>query len=91
MAHLKNSTIHEIKLNTTLENSREVVVAQLTGRLLQIPEDPSSNPVIGNFYCTFYFLLTVRRKDENEEKEAGNCPLFKFGEFLPQTLLFKEQ
>ena len=28
----------------------EVVVAQLAERLLTIPEDPGSNPVIGNFY-----------------------------------------
>ena len=27
-----------------------VVVAQLAARLLPIPEDPGSNPVIGNFY-----------------------------------------
>ena len=27
----------------------EVVVAQLAERLLPIPEDPGSNPVIGNF------------------------------------------
>ena len=27
-----------------------VVVAQLAERLLPIPEDPGSNPVIGNFY-----------------------------------------
>ena len=30
--------------------SREVVVAQLAERSLTIREDPSSNPVIGNFY-----------------------------------------
>ena len=28
----------------------EVVVAQLAERSLAIPEDPGSNPVIGNFY-----------------------------------------
>ena len=28
----------------------EVVVAQLAERSLTIPEDPGSNPVIGNFY-----------------------------------------
>ena len=27
-----------------------VVVAQLAARSLPIPEDPGSNPVIGNFY-----------------------------------------
>ena len=30
--------------------SRAVVVAHLTARSLPIPEDPGSNPVIGNFY-----------------------------------------
>ena len=29
---------------------RAVVVAQLMARLLPIPEDPGSNPVIDNFY-----------------------------------------
>ena len=29
---------------------RAVVVAQLAERLLPIPEDPGSNPPIGNFY-----------------------------------------
>ena len=29
---------------------REVVVAQLAEQSLMIPEDPGSNPVIGNFY-----------------------------------------
>ena len=46
-------------------NLRAVVVAQLAARSLPIPEDPGSNPVIGNFYRTFrYLLLTVCRKDE---------------------------
>ena len=31
-------------------NLRAVVVAQLAARSLPIPEDPGSNPVIGNFY-----------------------------------------
>ena len=52
----------------------EVVVAQLAERSLTIPEDPGSNPVIGNFYLNIYLLLTVRRKDENKEKEAENGP-----------------
>ena len=55
---------------------RAVVVAQLAERLLPIPEDPGSNPVIGNFYMGHYLLLTVCRKDENKEKEAGNGPFF---------------
>ena len=41
-------------------------MAQLTVRSLSIPEDPGSNPVIGNFYWT-YLLLTVSRKDEYKE------------------------
>ena len=32
-----------------------VVVAQLAARSLPIPEDPGSNPVIGNFYWTFIY------------------------------------
>ena len=55
---------------------REVVVAQLAERSLMIPEDPGSNPVIGNFYLNIYLLLTVCRKDENKEKEAGNGDSF---------------
>ena len=45
-------------------------LSQLTVRSLPIPEDPGSNPFIGKWYCT-YLLLTICRKDENEEKEAG--------------------
>ena len=60
----------------TLKWCMAVVVAQLTAQLLPIPEDPGSNPVIGNFYWT-YLLLTVCRKDENKEKETGNCPFKK--------------
>ena len=56
--------------------TRAVVVAQLTKRPLLIPEDPGSNPVIGNCYWT-HLLLTVCRKEENNEKEAGNGPFFK--------------
>ena len=56
---------------------REVVVAQLAERSLTIPEDPGSNPVIGNFYLNNYLLLTVCRKDENKEKEAENGPFKK--------------
>ena len=43
------------------------VVAQSTTRLLLIPENPGSNPVIGNSYWTIIFLLTVCRKYEKEE------------------------
>ena len=49
----------------------EVVVAPT------IPEDPGSNPVIGNFYLNIYLLLTVCRKDENKEKKAENGPFLK--------------
>ena len=52
-------------------------MAQLAEWLLMIPEDPGSNPVIGNFYLNIYLLLTVCRKDENKEKEAGNGPFLK--------------
>ena len=52
-------------------------MAQLAERSLMIPEDPGSNPVIGNFYLNIYLLLIVCRKDENKEKEAGNGPFFK--------------
>ena len=53
-----------------------MVVAQLAERSLMIPEDPGSNPVISNFYLNIYLLLTVCRKEENKEKEAGNGPFF---------------
>ena len=52
-------------------------MAQLAERSLMIPEDPGSNPVIGNFYLNIYLLLTVCRKDENKEKEAENGPFKK--------------
>ena len=55
----------------------EVVVAQLAERSPTIPEDPGSNPVIGNFYLNIYLLLTVCRKDENKEKKAENGPFLK--------------
>ena len=34
---------------------RAVVVAQLTERLLPLPEGPGSNPVVGNFYLTMIY------------------------------------
>ena len=52
-------------------------MAQLAERSLTIPEDLGSNPVIGNFYLNIFLLLTVCRKDENKEKEAGNGPFKK--------------
>ena len=52
-------------------------MAQLAERSLMAPEDPGSNPVIGNFYLNIYLLLTVCRKDENKEKEAGTGPFLK--------------
>ena len=58
-----------------------VVVAQLAGRSLLIPEDLGSNPAIGNFYWT-YLPLTVCRKDETKkEKEVTNGPFKKYIEF----------
>ena len=53
-----------------------MVVAQLAEWLLMIPEDPGSNPVIGNFYLNIYLLLTVCRKDENKEKRGREWPIF---------------
>ena len=50
-------------------------MAQLTAQTLPIPEDSGSNPGIDNFYIT-PLLLTVCRKYENKEKEAGNGPFF---------------
>ena len=57
----------------------EVVVAQLVGRLLPIPEDRGSNPVIGKnlLISNICILSTVYWKDENKEKEAGNGPFLK--------------
>ena len=55
--------------------SGEVVVARLAKGSLTIPEDPGSNPVIGNLEHLF-LLLNVCRKDENKEKEAQNGPFF---------------
>ena len=55
---------------------RAVVVVQLPEQSLPIPENRSSNPAIANFYST-YLLLTVCRKDEITEKEAGNGPFTK--------------
>ena len=41
----------DLKSQTGYKNGQwEVVVAQLAERSLTIPEDPGSNPVIGNFY-----------------------------------------
>jgi len=64
-------------------------VAQLAERSLMIPEDPGSNPVIGNFYLNIYLLLTVCRKDENKEKEAENGPFFKKKHRLKEQALRK--
>ena len=59
-----------------------VVVAQLAGRSLLIPEDLGSNPAIGNFYWT-YLPLTVCRKDETKkETEATNGPFKKIYRIL---------
>ena len=57
-----------------LRRGGAVVLSQLTARSLPIPEDPGSNPIIGNFIEQ---LFTVCRKDENKDKEAHNGPFFK--------------
>ena len=44
-------------------NLGKIFVAQLIARSLPIPEDPGSNPVVGNIYWT-YLLLTICREDE---------------------------
>ena len=49
---------------------RAVVVAQLTERLLQTPQDPGSNPVIGIIYRAFIHCWLYKNK-----QEAGNVPL----------------
>ena len=51
-----------------------VVVAQLVGHLLPIPEVRSSNPVIGKIYIEHCLLSTVWKI---KNKEAGNGPFFK--------------
>ena len=53
-------------------------------------EDPGSNPVIGNFYWT-YFLLTVCRKDENKEKGAENDPFLKKEELETENELKRQK
>ena len=54
-----------------------VIVAQLTVRSHMKQGDPGLNPVIDYFYRTLtYLLLTVCRKDENKENEAGNGNFF---------------
>ena len=41
---------------------------------ISTPEICGSNPNIGKFYLP---IVQLNRKDENEEKEAGNGPFFK--------------
>ena len=48
-----------------------LVVAELTAWLLPIPENPGSNPVMGNNY-------SVCRKDANKEKRPGLAYLKNF-------------
>ena len=55
--------------------AQRAVVVQLAERSLPIPEDPGSNPTIGNFYRT-YLWLTVCRKDENKRKRGRKWPIF---------------
>ena len=59
-------TIQRLYLGSTGPNTVRnvygaVVVAQLTERLLPIPDHPGSNPVIGNFYWTIYCQLLVEK------------------------------
>ena len=51
---------------------RAVVVSQLVGQSLPIPEVRGSNPFIGKFTSNIYCQLNW--KDGNKEKEAGNGP-----------------
>ena len=50
-------------------------MAQLAERSLMIPEDPGSNPVIGNFYLNIYLLFVEKTKIK--KKEAENGPFLK--------------
>ena len=47
-----------------------VVAEQLTARLLLIPGEPGSNPVIGNFYFTFVYFREFVEKAKNERKRG---------------------
>ena len=47
-----------------------VVVAKFTEPSLSIPEDLGSNPVIGIFYWTITYLLTVCREDEDKKRSG---------------------
>ena len=54
-----------------------MIVALLTERSFQTPEDPGSNPVISKRIVCIYALLSVCTKDKyKEEREAGNEPFF---------------
>ena len=66
-------TIQRLYLGSTGPNTVRnvygaVVVAQLTERLLPIPDHPGSNPVIGIFYWTIYCQLLV----ETTKIKRGN-------------------
>ena len=54
-----------------------VVVAQLAKRSLPISKDPGSNPVIGNFYWTFFYCLLFVEKMKIKKKRPGNAPFKK--------------
>ena len=62
-----------------------VVVAQLAERLLPIPEDPGSNPVMGNFYWTINYWQLFREKTKNKEKEARNGPFKKLRQIFARS------
>ena len=54
-----------------------MIVALLTERSFQTPEDPGSNQVISKRILCIYALLSVCTKDKyKEEREAENEPFF---------------
>ena len=61
-------------------------MAQLVERSLPKPEIPSSNPNIGKYFI--YQLYN--RKDENKEKESGNCPSLEKKNLIMAECVFSE-
>ena len=54
-----------------------VIVAQLAAWSLLIPEDPGSNPAIGNFYWTIIYCQLFVEKTEINKKRQGIAHLKK--------------
>ena len=54
-------------------NNRDTVVAQLAEWLFPAPEDPSSNPVIGNF--SKQSITADCEEEKTKEKICRNCHL----------------